>query len=62
MWAEDSKVLLGLLELPITIADGLGIQTTLEVLLEVWDEGCRWGVSEGYLEVDMPEDLFQIFY
>ena len=61
MWAEGSEVLLGLLELPVTIADGLGSQTTLEVLLEICDEGCRWGVSEGYLEVDMPEDLFEIF-
>jgi hypothetical protein len=34
---------------------------TLEVLLEVWDESCSWGVSEGYLEVDMSEDLAEIF-
>ena len=61
MWAEDSELPLGLLELPVTIGVGMGSQTTLEVLLEVWDEGCWWGMSEGYLEVDMPEDLFEIF-
>jgi hypothetical protein len=34
---------------------------TLEVLLEVLDESCWWGMSEGYLEVDMSEDLAEIF-
>ena len=61
MWAEDAELLLRLLKLPVTIFDGLGIQMTLEVLLEVWDESCWWGMSEGYLQVDMSEDLAEIF-
>ena len=61
MGAEDAELLLRLLKLPVTVFDGLGIQMTLEVLIEVLDESCYGGMSEGYLEVDMSEDLAEIF-
>ena len=61
MRAEDAEALLGFLELPGALSVGLGIQTTLKVVLEVQNEICSYGISERYFEVDMSEYLVEIF-